>query len=150
MRGRKPKPTEIKRIEGNPGKRPLNDAEPVMDAKLPNAPTHLSAEAQKEWRRIGHDLLDAGLMSKIDRAALASYCQSWARWVEAETQLKKHGPIVKSPSGYPIQNPWLSIANKAMAQMLKVLPEFGMTPSSRSRIRIDGQQADDLEDFLNA
>lgn len=150
MRGRKPKPTEIKRIEGNPGKRPLNDAEPATENKLPSAPSHLSAEARKEWRRIGHDLLDAGLMSKIDRAALASYCQCWARWVEAETQLKKHGPIVKSPSGYPIQNPWLSIANKAMAQMLKVLPEFGMTPSSRSRIRVDSSQTDDLEDFLSA
>jgi P27 family predicted phage terminase small subunit len=46
--------------------------------------------------------------------------------------------MVRSPSGYPIQNPMLAIANKAQEQCLKILAEFGLTPSSRSRIRPDG------------
>lgn len=150
MRGRKPKPTAVKILEGNPGKRPLNDAEPRPTAKLPPCPKHLNDEAKKEWRRISKELLKAGLLTTIDRAVLATYCQAWGRWVEAEEQLRKHGPIVKSPSGYPIQNPYLSVANKAMQQMQKVMPELGMTPSSRSRIKAEGPSpADELAEFLS-
>lgn len=48
----------------------------------------------------------------------------------------KYGTVVKSPSGYPIQSPYLAIANKAHEQMTKLLAEFGMTPSSRSRCMV--------------
>ncbi|MEM6560029.1 MAG: phage terminase small subunit P27 family [Planctomycetota bacterium] len=135
MRGRKPKPTAIKELTGNPGKRALNKSEPKPAAKLPACPKHLGDEARKEWRRVTKQLADLNLLTDLDRAVLAAYCQAWGRWVEAETELRKHGPVVKSPSGYPIQNPYLSIANKAMEQMRKLLPELGLSPSSRSRIQ---------------
>ena len=35
MRGRKPVPTALKKLRGNPGKRPLNDAEPKPDVVVP-------------------------------------------------------------------------------------------------------------------
>jgi P27 family predicted phage terminase small subunit len=150
-RGRKPKPTATKKLEGNPGKRKLNDAEPRPAATKPACPKHVQGEARKEWNRVSKDLHAAGLLTKIDKAALAAYCVQWGRWVEAEESLRKHGPVVKSPTGYPMQNPHLSIANKAMTQMQKSLVEFGMTPSSRSRIAVDPTDAaDELADFLNA
>jgi P27 family predicted phage terminase small subunit len=73
-------------------------------------------------------------MTDIDGAALAAYCQAWARWVEAEENLVKYGVVIKAPSGFPIQSPYLAIANKAMDQMTRLLVEFGMSPSSRSRV----------------
>src|SRR5690606_6541487 len=107
-----------------------------------------SDEAKREWRRISKELHRAGLLTSIDRAVLANYCQAWGRWVEAEEQLKKHGPIVKSPSNYPIPNPYLAVANKAMQQMQRIMPELGMTPSSRSRINVaDAGAGDELEAF---
>lgn len=149
MRGRKPKPTAVKELEGNPGKRALNHAEPQPASDKPTCPSHIKGEARKEWNRISKDLHAAGLLTKIDKAALAIYCQAWERWVEAEEQLKKVGPVVKSPSGYPVLNPFWSVANKAMSQMQKALVEFGMTPSSRSRIHVADTAADDeLEEFL--
>ena len=63
------------------------------------------------------------------------YCTAAGRREMAEAELAKHGPVVKSPSGYPIQNPWLAIANKALEQMMKIGIELGLTPASRSRIK---------------
>ena len=48
MAGRKPKPTRLKIIQGNPGKRPLNKNEPQPERRLMRAPSHLSEEAKKE------------------------------------------------------------------------------------------------------
>jgi P27 family predicted phage terminase small subunit len=91
-------------------------------------------------------LYDLGLLTEIDRTALALYCQAWARWVEAEEEVRKLGAIVKSPSGYPIQNPYLAVANRAMRDLRAMLTEFGMTPSSRSRVSVE--QAEEGDDFF--
>jgi P27 family predicted phage terminase small subunit len=150
MKGRRPLPTALKELAGNPGKRALNKSEPKPPAAAPACPAHLDAEAKKEWRRILKELAPLGMISKLDRAALAAYCQAWGRWVQAEEQLRKHGPVVKSPSGFPMQNPYLSIANAAMEQMRKYMVEFGLTPSSRSRIETTPQApADELQEFLS-
>lgn len=78
-----------------------------------------------------------GLLSTADRAALAAYCVTYSRWVEAELMVKKFGMIVKSPkANFPMKSPYLCIAEGAMEQMRKLLVEFGLTPSSRSRIRV--------------
>jgi hypothetical protein len=42
--------------------------------------------------------------------------------------------MVKSPTGYPIQSPYLAIANRQADLMVRVASEFGFTPASRSRI----------------
>ena len=51
-RGRKPKPTALKALEGNPGKRPLNEHEPVPPKATLRCPAWLEAEAKKEWKRL--------------------------------------------------------------------------------------------------
>ena len=127
MRGRRPKPA------GMSTRRPRRDSgEPTV--RLPACPPHLQGEARKEWRRTGRRLLQCGLMTEIDGAALAVYCQAWARWVDAEASLVRYGVVIKSPTGFPIQSPYLAIANKAMEQMTRLLTEFGMSPSSRARV----------------
>src|SRR5574340_320662 len=90
-------------------------------AKLPACPPHLQGEARKEWRRLGKKLVTWRLMTEIDQGALALYCTAWARWVEAEEALAKYGTVIKSPNGYPVQSPYLAIANKAMEQMTRLL-----------------------------
>lgn len=134
VRGRKPVPTRLKVLRGNPGKRPLPFAEPTPTAGAPSCPDHVTGAARAEWERIAPELLTAGLLTKIDRAALAGYCTAYGRWVEAETALRTHGVLVKSPSGFPMVSPYLTVANKALEQMVKLLTEFGGTPSSRSRV----------------
>ena len=55
-RGRKPTPTAVKELEGNPGKRPLNAKEPKPAKKAPSCPKWLEPEAKKEWRRLAKQM----------------------------------------------------------------------------------------------
>ena len=134
MRGRTPTPTALKRRNGNPGKRGYNHAEPVPPEGLPECPPHLSEVAQVEWERIAQALYDMGVLTTVDRAALAAYCQAWGRWVEAEEKLKETPVMLKTPSGYVQQSPWLSVSNKQLELMGRYMAELGITPASRSRV----------------
>ena len=134
--GPPPIPTKLKLLRGNPGKQKLNKREPKPPASLPSCPAHLGRIAKQEWRRICKQLHAVGLITQLDRAGVAAYCIAWARWFEAEQKIRKLGAVVKSPNGWPMQNPYLAIANKAMRQMTSYLNEFGMTPAARTRIEV--------------
>ena len=71
-RGRKPTPTAIKMLEGNPGKRALNNNEPKPAKKAPRCPSWLEDEAKKEWKRMGKILEQMGLLTDMDMAAGAT------------------------------------------------------------------------------
>lgn len=103
-------------------------------AALPRCPPHLSVVAQKEWRRLATPLHEAGLLTLADRAALAAYCQAYARWVEAEEHLARTPTLLKTPSGYVQQSPWLTVANKQMEVMGRYMTELGLTPVARTRL----------------
>ena len=145
MQGRKPKPTHLKVIQGNPGKRPLNKKEPMpITDELPSAPEFICAEAKTEWKRVAGILHAIGMLTTLDRAALAVYCQAVGRWERAELALEKMAAtdpstqalLIKTKSGNLIQNPLVGTANKAMFAVLKSAAELGLTPSVRSRIEI--------------
>lgn len=145
--GRRPKPTQLKVLEGNPGKRQLNDREPKPEKKAPRCPAWLEPEAKKEWRRLAKKMERIGILTEIDMAAFAGYCQAYARWKEAEEFVTQHGMIVKTPSGYWQQVPQVSIAQTYLKTMNRLAAEFGLTPASRSRIIADSE-GKDTEDEL--
>ena len=134
MRGRRPKPTRLKVLTGNPGKRPLNRDEPRPEVIIPDCPAELGPVARREWDRLVGELVKLKLLTNLDRAALAAYCGAYALWAEATKAIQKYGAMVKSPSGYPIQSPYVSIANRQAEIMMRIASEFGFTPASRSRI----------------
>lgn len=136
VHGRKPIPTKIHQLRGNPGHRPLNDAEPQPPADKPACPNWLSPEAKKCWRKLAHDLHVCGVLTKIDGGTLAQYCEAWGRWVEAIRVVQEKGMVMKTKQGNIIQNPYLGIANRAWDQVKAIAPELGLTPSSRSRIKV--------------
>ena len=154
MRGRKPKPTHLKLVAGNPGRYPLNKAEPKHALSIPSPPPELSDDAKVEWGRVADRLYRAGTLSEVDRGALAAYCQSYGRWIQAERTLAKlaeadkatGGLLIKTSNGNAIQNPLVGIANKAASDMVRYAAEFGMTPSARSRIKAEGQTPGDNAD----
>ena len=135
-RGRPPKPTAVKKAEGNPGKRPLNTSEPRLPPALPDPPATLTGEALVEWNRVAPELFTAGVLTASDRGALAGYCQAWADWVKARGYLADK-MIMTTPNGFEIPSPWVAIANKALDKMLKIASEFGLTPSARARIHVE-------------
>ena len=139
MRGRKPKPTVLKLLDGNPGKRPLNDREPMAPQGVPEPPKWLDDVARAEWSCITKLLDGMGILSLADHTAVEAYCTLYGRWVQAEAQVRKSGTVVKSPNGYPMLSPYLIVANHALEQMRKLQVELGLTPSSRSRIRLPSE-----------
>ena len=134
MRGRRPKPTRLKVLTGNPGKRPLNADEPRPEPTIPECPAELGLVARKEWERLAAELASLNILTALDRAALAAYCNAYGLWAEAIEAIQKYGTMVKSPTGYPIQSPYVSIANRQAEIMMRIASEFGFTPASRSRI----------------
>lgn len=133
-RGPAPLPTNVKLLRGTFrfDRGPQN--EPRPEPVVPTCPTWLDREAKREWRRIVGELEAIGLITKIDRAALAAYCQAYAEWWEMEREIKLHGRTQVTENGYVAQRPEVGIRNKALERMRQFLREFGMTPSSRTRI----------------
>jgi P27 family predicted phage terminase small subunit len=149
MRGRKPKPTSVKILTGNPGNLRLNHDEPKPPVAVPECPVELSPAAKAEWDRLGRELAGLRILTALDRAALAAYCEAYALWIEAITAVRKHGTMVKSPSGYPMQSPYVAIANKQAEIMMRIASEFGFTPASRSRISVPIEREPTLFDFAD-
>ena len=139
MRGRKPVPTVVKLAQGNPGHRPLNIDEPVhapMDVTCPD--DLVDPVARAEWDRVAPTLSARGHVTLVDRAVLVGYCVKYGQWRALESEARAHAFIVATPSGYPIPNPALGMANKVFGLMLKAAAELGITPSSRSRVMASG------------
>lgn len=150
-RGRKPKPTALKKLLGNPGKRPLNENEPQPAGPMPDAPEHLDEFARMEWARMAPELHRLGLLTQVDRAAFGAYCTAYSRWAQAELAMGALGAtervpfIVTTDKGNVIQHPLVGVANKALELMHKFLVEFGLTPSSRSRVSVPNTEPDAFE-----
>ena len=151
MPGPPRKPTALRILEGNPSKRPLPKNEPKPDPSMPECPEWLLDEAKEEWFRIAPELYKLRLLTRLDRVALAAYCQSYAKWAEAERWLKEHGPVypILNEDGsvrYLQQAPQVGIANQCLKQIRAFCAEFGLTPASRARIELPSEREDD--DFL--
>ncbi len=147
-RGRKPKPTAIKLLEGNPGRHPLNEHEPVPPKTMIKCPAWLEPEAKKEWKRLAPALESMGILTSVDVSAFAGYCQAYARWKEAEEFISKHGSIFQTPSGYVQQVPQVSIAQQNLKIMQSFCTEFGLTPATRSRIIANGGESKGDDDDM--
>ena len=151
MRGPRPKPTAIKKMLGNPGKRALNDREPQPIPGIPKCPMWLTGVARQEWDEITPLLDGLGVLYRTDGKAVAAYAVCYARWRQAEKLIEKYGPMVEEPvlarikSGDDLvvvgtrlkRNPATIIARDMMQQMRAFLSEFGLTPSARTRIEVD-------------
>lgn len=158
MPGPAPKPTALKALQGNPGKRKLNKSEPKFKG-APTCPVWLTASAQIEWQRVVEDLAALDMLRSVDSSALAAYCQSYARWQSAEQIVDAEGQTVKEPVinngevvGHRVKrHPATTIAKDALAAMLRAASLFGFDPSSRSRINLgDGEkETDPFAEFMS-
>lgn len=139
IRGQKPNSTYKRRLTGNPSGRRMNLNEPqpppipsdVFD-RVPEAIAKIPA-ARTEWIRLAPMLRRARQITDADRSALLALCVEWSRYLEA-TRKAQPRILKATTSGYKMPNPWLSIQRNALAACMKLWPELGLTPSSRSRV----------------
>jgi len=151
MAGRRPKPTALKQLQGTLRKDRTNANEPKPNPLSKGIPKHLSKEAKKYWKEIFKLLTRVDILTETDVESLSLYCESKARWILAKKQLEKDGLVIIAQSGFPVQNPYLQILNKAHDQMLKILLEFGMTPAARTKVNAtskDEDESDPWDEFM--
>ena len=134
MAGRKPKPTTLKLIQGNPGKRELNKREPQPVGNLTDAPDWMT-ESQKEGWDYAIANAPRGLLKHLDASLLASWVVAQDLHRDAAQKVAKYGMLVKTPNtGQMIQSPYMAVLNRQATLMMKAASELGFSPTSRSRI----------------
>jgi len=140
VRGRKRTPSTIHLLEGGVGKthraKSYRSGEPKPPAVIPKCPRHLDKEARAEWRRMVKELEPLGILTNLDKAIFASYCQAWSEWIAATLAVQKMGMVGPGSKGVPVINPVYKLIDASNARMIKALIEMGMSPSSRSRVTV--------------
>ena len=150
-RGPQPVPSALKVLAGNPGGKRLPvsvEASPLR--AVPEPPSFLSADAKLEWKRLGQELLDMGLLTNLDMAAFSGYCQAFGTWVRAQRMIRSKGMLVKE-NGVTMRNPWCKVSAEAFEQVQKGLAQFGLTPATRVRMNPGetGGEEDELVRAMN-
>ena len=137
-RGRRPTPTVLKLLRGNPGCRPVNQNEPMPKGGLPPRPEYLSPKAAAAWDKFAAELSACGVATSLDGTALELLCNSYAQYLDGTEKIAQHGAVwvEKGDSAIPkfTWSPWWTVANRHWKQVQSMLAEFGMTPSSRSKV----------------
>jgi P27 family predicted phage terminase small subunit len=147
-RGPKPAPISLKIQSGMRSDR-VNRAAPSPPAVEPEPPAELSALAKGEWDRITPILTRMRVLTEADGAALALYCETFATWTETAKKIARQGYVVLSAAATAKVNPLVAINAQARADMLRLLSEFGLTPSSRSRVSVTSDsEVDPIAEFL--
>lgn len=137
----RPTPTALRVLRGNPGKRPMNKREPKPLRGLPRTPAHLSPRAKAAWKSIGGELDRMGVMTAADATALELLSTAYADYRAAHDVITKEGQTYESISTYGTlrrQRPEVAIASEAWRQIASMLREFGLTPSSRTKVATTG------------
>lgn len=142
--GRRPRPTALKALEGNPGHRPLPKNEPQPLPITPECPDWLGEEARRMWAKLVPELERLQLVTIVDGEALAGACQSWGVYVECERLMTTEGRTYeytnKSGATNILPRPEVNMANQALSQFRAFISEFGLTPASRVRLAPPGEK----------
>lgn len=137
MRGRKPKPTWLKVVSGNPGHRPLNREEPEPEGALKEPPHWFTARQRILWDQCIKNAPE-GLLRLLDSSVLEVFVVAKSVHEEAALKVAEYGAVVKGTDGEHMRSPYVGILNQQSAVMLKCVAELGFSPSSRSRVKITG------------
>lgn len=134
MPGPAPKPTALKELAGNPGRRPLNQAEPKPRLAAPPCPDWLQGDGRAEYDRLVEILLRTRVLTESDWAALIAFVTEYDGYVRAIRRIRKEGELLTSKAGGKYINPRVGLASMHFKQMSKLMGELGLTPASRTRI----------------
>ena len=136
MPGPRPKPTYIKILQGNPGRRPLPEDEPEPDGNLVDPPaTMRDARQLAIWRQCIENAPE-GLLKKLDENVLMRFVAAQANWENANDQVVRMGLIANGPGDVPMQNPYLSVLNNQARIMRACSDEIGLSPAARTRVKV--------------
>jgi len=154
MSGPPPKPTALKKLQGNPGKRALNKNEPQPTKKAPTTPKHFNKQQKYWYKRLCEEFGDMGVLTVVDGKALELLVDTYVEWREHCDIIKTEGYIYYKTSGtgdrIPQTHPSAIAKSDAAKRLKALLAEFGATPASRSKVEVEkAQEVDPVMELLN-
>jgi P27 family predicted phage terminase small subunit len=96
----------------------------------------LDPEAAAHWDHVLDLMESAGTLSLLDADALGLYVDAWNRYREARARCRREGWVVTTAHG-TYRSPWYGIMIDALKTMQTYGDRFGLTPRSRSRLKLD-------------
>ncbi|MBN1807196.1 MAG: phage terminase small subunit P27 family [Sedimentisphaerales bacterium] len=144
-RGRSRKPTKRLKLHGTYREDRRYVDEPTPEVGIPRRPKFLTGEARKEWERIAPLLAKMKCLTEWDRSLLTAYCFEWGLYVQLCRKVKFKDLTMDTINSNKIQNPLLTARNRALKNFKEIATEFGLTPSSRTRLSVS--KADDENPF---
>jgi P27 family predicted phage terminase small subunit len=145
-RGPAPTPTALRKLRGNPGRRPYNADEPQIaaaDDSFDAVPPELASDAvaAAEWTRLAPLLREARVVTQADRNVLLAACQQWSVYQDALAQSPPTRRVLRSAkSDNPIPNPYMQIAHKSLLHCARLWDALGLTPAARTRVAAAAEQ----------
>ncbi len=138
-RGRKKKPTALRILDGNAGRRPLNKQEPEYEAGIPDKPKWFDIYASEEWDRLTGNLNGQRIFTKNDLGILVSTCLAYEQMRETLAILKALGRsyVVEDMGGnkHYKARPECVRFETAQREYRTLLAELGFSPASRSKVK---------------
>ncbi len=133
MPGRKAKPTALKLIDGNPGKRKPDPEEP-KPAKVyePDPPDDYTEIQRMKWNEIAGKLARCRVLTELDLDSLDIYVREWCNLQEAIADINQRGKLLQMPTGGVMWNPSWAQYKHSQSVVRSIMSEFGMTPSTRT------------------
>jgi len=148
MPGRKPKPAELKVLQGDtrPDRMPQNTPKPQPIA--PKPPSGLPASARKVWKTLGPHLESLGLLTAVDGPAFTMLCLHYGIAFDAIKEVSKGELQTKDENNALRKHPLLQVFRDNSNSLRQWATEFGLTPSSRARLSLpDPEDSDDFFDW---
>ncbi len=139
-RGPAKTPTSLQVLRGNPGKRAVNRNEPKPSTARIAIPKYLNADAKSAWKKIAPELKKLGLLTVVDVPLLSMLCTELARYWMAEAKLQELGAVEPAARGGWKPSPYLGILNRASQRITTIAGQFGMSPSARTSLNVEGPQ----------
>ena len=151
MAGRRPKPTHLKIVGGNPGKRALNKREPAPRREIPSCPAHLSDASKVAWGRLVEMLDRIGVLTECDVLALERLCDCYSDILACRELVARDGRTYTTTTAQGDTlikgNPAVNQLRAADAQFKSYLVEFGLTPAARSKVQVSDDNEKPKDEF---
>lgn len=166
LRGPQPDPAALRALKGNPGKRALNLSDGVNPpVAMPEKPSKVKANkwASRRWDEAGEELMQLGLIARIDATSFANYCMACGELDELEEEFAalkaearkaaersdKRAAVVDvyfmtTPTGFKRQAALHRTICDLRDKTEVFARNFGMNPSSRMRVQPSNMIQPDL------
>lgn len=138
--GRPPKPTKVKQLQGNPGKRALNKREPQPEGDAPRPPYGFKKRfplAYDIWNQVVDAMEHTGVLTAADAAAVRLASHHYELAIKAVATLRQEGLTRLDENGIERKNPHLQIFRDNSRLFLQYADRMGWNPSARARLKTE-------------